>query len=564
MAYQDIGMLELANPQLASILRQRRFAEQLMQSGVDASPIQHPLQGLSRLAQALMGGYEARFADSKMDEIGKDQEKRRQEYMGGMSEPTQPPLSGMPAMVAGQPIAPPAPVANLRPFVAANLPNGIDPATDQIVRTVHGEAAGEPPEGQRAVASVIQNRMKQSGEDAASVIFKPNQFEPWNNPTTRAKLEKLDPNSPEYQRILANIAPVLGGVAPDPTNGATHFYSPTAHAALGRETPSWATGQAQDIGRHRFYNIGYQPGSRAPGAPPSATGPQTMIGATSTVTPGVDIEALQGRAAQMRARGNAGLGDPDSVIRSRAQGYLHEADRLDRLAEQERVRLENRKISEQNRADAQTERAQNRADNFANKVPSYVTVEDENGKPALFVLKPNGTLGNRIGSVPEKEGKLPTEDQSKAALYSHRMTEAEGIISKLEHVGTSSIEAARGKIPIIGNITSSAEYQSLEQAKRNFINATLRRESGANIQPSEFENADKQYFPKIGDSALVLAQKEQNRRTAVMEMRASSGPAQSRVPELGPARERGPAPNSTPASAPRVIQYDANGKRVAQ
>lgn len=362
MAYQDSGMLELANPQLASILRQRRFAEQLMQSGVDASPIQHPLQGLSRLAQALMGGFEARSADSKMDEIGQKQEKRRQEYMSGMSEPTQPPLSGMPAMVAGQNIPPPAPVAGMRPFTAANLPNGIDSATDQIVRTVWGEAAGEPPEGQRGVAAVIQNRMKQSGQDATSVIFKPNQFEPWNNPATRAKLEKLDPNSPEYQRILANIAPVLGGVAPDPTNGATHFYSPTAQTALGRETPSWATGQAQDIGRHRFYNIGYQPGSGAPGAPgaPASVLPPTMVGATSAATPGIDVGALQSRAAQLRATGNAGLGDPDSVIRSRAQGYLHEADRLDRLADQERVRVDNRQTRLQDRADAQADAARKR------------------------------------------------------------------------------------------------------------------------------------------------------------------------------------------------------------
>jgi len=35
-----------------------------------------------------------------------------------------------------------------------------------------------------------------------------------------------------------------------------------------------------------------------------------------------------------------------------------------------------------------------------------------------------------------------------------------------------------------------------EQAKKNFVNAVLRLESGAVISPSEFTNADKQYFPQ--------------------------------------------------------------------
>ena len=359
----SISALYLQNPELAIQLRRRRMAEQLQQAGTDSSPVKHPLEAVSRVAQALLGAYAGYKSDQEVSAIGEKQDARRKEYMSGIPEPSQSALSGMPAMVAGQNIPPPAPVAGMRPFTAANLPNGIDPATDQIVRTVHGEAAGEPPEGQRAVAAVIQNRMKQSGQDATSVIFKPNQFEPWSNPATRAKLEKLDPNSPEYQRILANIAPVLGGVAPDPTNGATHFYSPTAQTALGRETPSWATGQAKDIGRHRFYNIGYQPDSRSPGAPPSATGPQTMIGATPTVTPGIDIGAMQNRAAQLRARGKAGLMDPDNLIRSAAQGFISEADRLDRLAEQERVRVDNREFQTQNIQMQRQIAEQNRAEN---------------------------------------------------------------------------------------------------------------------------------------------------------------------------------------------------------
>lgn len=159
--------------------------------------------------------------------------------------------------------------APIKPFTAQNLPQGIDPETDLIVRTVYGEARGESPEGQRAVAAVIRNRAQQSGMGTQGVIFAPNQFEPWNNPQTRAGLERLDPNSREYQAILANVRPVLAGQAADPTGGATHFYSPTAQASLGRQAPGWAQGEGLDIGRHRFYRLGYAPGSGTPGAPPA-------------------------------------------------------------------------------------------------------------------------------------------------------------------------------------------------------------------------------------------------------------------------------------------------------
>jgi len=57
----------------------------------------------------------------------------------------------------------------------------------------------------------------------------------------------------------------------------------------------------------------------------------------------------------------------------------------------------------------------------------------------------------------------------------------------------------------------SDEYKQIEQAQRDFINATLRRESGAAIAPSEFENAQLQYFPQPGDTPEVVKQKQKNR-----------------------------------------------------
>ena len=66
----------------------------------------------------------------------------------------------------------------------------------------------------------------------------------------------------------------------------------------------------------------------------------------------------------------------------------------------------------------------------------------------------------------------------------------------------------------------SDEYKQIEQAQRDFINATLRRESGAAIAPSEFENAQLQYFPQPGDTPEVVKQKQRNREMQFAKIEA--------------------------------------------
>lgn len=76
------------------------------------------------------------------------------------------------------------------------------------------------------------------------------------------------------------------------------------------------------------------------------------------------------------------------------------------------------------------------------------------------------------------------------------MAEAEDSIKAIEKAyatsGTPS-EFLQSNLP---SFLQSAERQKFEQAKRNFVNAVLRNESGAVIADSEFKNADKQYFPQ--------------------------------------------------------------------
>jgi hypothetical protein len=124
-----------------------------------------------------------------------------------------------------------------------------------------------------------------------------------------------------------------------------------------------------------------------------------------------------------------------------------------------------------------------------------------------------------------------TEYQGKSLGFGLR---AEDANSNLEKVGTGysqlAIDAARKveDVPGVGTgayALLSPESKQALQAQRNFINAVLRQESGAAIAPSEFTNAQKQYFPQPGDDKETLKQKSDNRKRAISNFKTSAGPS---------------------------------------
>lgn len=166
--------------------------------------------------------------------------------------------------------------------------------------------------------------------------------------------------------------------------------------------------------------------------------------------------------------------------------------------------------------------------------PFEVTGAD--GNPVLVQQDKQGNITPVQGYSPKASDKPLTDGQSKALLFGSRMREADKILGSLAKEGTeTSVPGSRA--PIIGGIInslSSDNKQMLDQAKRDFINATLRRESGAVISDGEFANGDKQYFPQIGDSEKVKAQKAANRQLAMrgvlMEVPAKQRDSQQAQP----------------------------------
>lgn len=131
------------------------------------------------------------------------------------------------------------------------------------------------------------------------------------------------------------------------------------------------------------------------------------------------------------------------------------------------------------------------------------------------------------GMIPLTEPKT-TVDEKKAMTFADRMATSGAIVDRLGNVGTNTGEVLKSRIPLVGNMIVGEDFQKLDQARRDFINAQLRRESGAVISDAEFDNANKQYFPQPGDSEETIRQKAENRRIAVEGMIRDAGPTYKR------------------------------------
>jgi hypothetical protein len=156
------------------------------------------------------------------------------------------------------------------------------------------------------------------------------------------------------------------------------------------------------------------------------------------------------------------------------------------------------------------------------KYGAPVSGVDASGNPVFFQPNPTGGPPSIIEGV-RPEGKGPTESQSTARLYVERMAESEPVFEGLTPPSYGS-RAKEGLPGGVGNVLLTPESRQWFQAERNFINAVLRKESGAVISDSEFDNARRQYIPQPGDDPQTKEQKRRNRQTAIREIGGAAGP----------------------------------------
>lgn len=202
---------------------------------------------------------------------------------------------------------------------------------------------------------------------------------------------------------------------------------------------------------------------------------------------------------------------------------------------------------------------------------SFVKFNPRTGEvaPATGYTPPPASAPNN----PFAAGKF-NGDQGKAAGFTDRMLGSEGILSGIaptpgeqgpvlpgvQNQGTSWLQRDLHQAPFgVSNMVISADQQKFNQAKADFINAQLRRESGAAIGKDEYLNADKQYFPQPGDGPEVIKQKAANRRSAIEAMGREGG--NSYKPKLNFDENGMLAPNG---QSPQVVRASANAAPADQ
>lgn len=244
---------------------------------------------------------------------------------------------------------------------------------------------------------------------------------------------------------------------------------------------------------------------------------------------GKDATAIQEEVDQLTRQKNQELGDI-AIQQSAASGNLSTATTLakqvidskyapiqaeiDNMTKYYQLTANDLTDSEKLQAQAKIQEAQSRADEQKQKELADYSEKIKLADPLYQaqVKETNASADTKIsGEGVTLNGKPQTSVQSTAQGYADRMAEAEKSIASLGSKFTGSF-AIGGSLP---NQLQGADRQVYEQAKRDFVNAVLRQESGAAISASEFASAQKQYFPAAGDSAAVIAAKTANRNTAI-------------------------------------------------
>lgn len=181
-----------------------------------------------------------------------------------------------------------------------------------------------------------------------------------------------------------------------------------------------------------------------------------------------------------------------------------------------------------------TVRGQNMSDTRAREA-----LEQGAKPPAGYRQGANGNLefipGGPADPAVAQRKKEPTEGERISSGYYNRMAAAEKAMGPLEKdAGKPGVrESMMAAVPGVGEAAAnalpgfmggrSAGRQMYRQAQEDWVRAKLRKESGAVIAADEMDREIRTYFPQIGDTPQVIAQKRAARQIAAEGMKTAAG-----------------------------------------
>ena len=162
---------------------------------------------------------------------------------------------------------------------------------------------------------------------------------------------------------------------------------------------------------------------------------------------------------------------------------------------------------------------------------NYITSDSDR----LDLALKKATLSEKYANIAKTKAeagqvnvKPATDTQVTNAGYASRIAQSNKIIDSkldtLKNMNYLQFKLIESNSPL-ANKTLTPDQRQAAQAMRNFITAKLRKESGAAISPTEFDDARTTYFPALGDDEGTLANKKQLRDSVLNNLVQGSGSA---------------------------------------
>ena len=176
--------------------------------------------------------------------------------------------------------------------------------------------------------------------------------------------------------------------------------------------------------------------------------------------------------------------------------------------------------------------------------PRQSRLEKVTGESGTYILdmdtgETRPVLVNGKPLVAPKAVQTPSGEESNAAGFLVRMKDATKLLDEFEEKGKPTIGTSMAEgVPLVGGYlersAQSKEQQQYKNAALAWIRAKLRKESGAAIGVDEARQEYQNYFPVVGDTPEVIAQKRGLRQSAMDEMLIASGKASQKVDQARP------------------------------
>jgi len=139
------------------------------------------------------------------------------------------------------------------------------------------------------------------------------------------------------------------------------------------------------------------------------------------------------------------------------------------------------------------DRADAQANRYLDTERGYYDDEKQRQFDAAEAAKDRASQERRAAMGATQGATRPTQGQLTADTFYNRATDALDAIDEVENsIGAWDLVAP--------NFMQTGAGQQYHQAKKQFVEAYLRKDSGAAIGKDEYNNADATYFPQVGDS----------------------------------------------------------------